>query len=293
MASRNVYCSNYHQKRHFRGPICNLETDEELFQFSPHLHITPYSQYAATLFTTSLIDAHSWSDFWCFSFFAREIFSSQIFLSVPQTRPKWKPSEKFLFGSRKILSTLPKRIEHLLTAFNDFMTFRTEHTWRNTKSSKIVSCCLVHSALSDPCINWPTTRKECVKWFSIKQDTKCGQTSVSKNLNRWGGREVGIIKQNSLRKPGVSGLLAGLWILSRSPSSLVCPSIDSSFAGGDSDAHAGLDESVRNDSLPVPVPADELLPEPKSKPLNLENFYQSSRITSKTSHEQLQNTHLI
>jgi hypothetical protein len=86
---------------------------------------------------------------------------------------------------------------------------------------------------------------------------------------------------HSLLKPGVSGLLAGLCILSRSPSSLVCPSIDSSFAGGDSEAQAGLDESVRKESLPVPpVPLDELLPEPKSKPLNLENFYQSSRITT-------------
>lgn len=56
--------------------------------------------------------------------------------------------------------------------------------------------------------------------------------------------------------------------------------MDSSLAGGDNEAHAGLDESVRKDSLPVPpVPADELFPEPKSKPLNLENFYQSSRFT--------------
>jgi hypothetical protein len=87
---------------------------------------------------------------------------------------------------------------------------------------------------------------------------------------------------NSLLNPGVSGLRLGLQSLSRSPSSLVCPSIDSSFAGGDNEAHAGLDESVRKDSLPVPpVPADELFPEPKSKPLNLENFYQSSRFTSK------------
>lgn len=72
----------------------------------------------------------------------------------------------------------------------------------------------------------------------------------------------------SLLKPGVSGLLVGLSILSRSPSSLVCPSIDSSFAGGDNDAQAGLEESVRYDSLPVPAP----LPDPNSKPLNLENF---------------------
>lgn len=85
---------------------------------------------------------------------------------------------------------------------------------------------------------------------------------------------------HSLLKPGVSGLRAGLQILSRSPSSLVCPSIDSSFTGGDSEAHAGLDESVRNDSLPVPpLVADELFPEPKSKPLNFENFYRSSRFS--------------
>lgn len=88
---------------------------------------------------------------------------------------------------------------------------------------------------------------------------------------------------DSRLNPGVSGLLDGLQILSRSPSSLVCPSIDSSFAGGDKEAQAGLEESVRKDSLPVPpVPADdELFPEPKSKPLNLENFYQSSRYISK------------
>jgi hypothetical protein len=83
---------------------------------------------------------------------------------------------------------------------------------------------------------------------------------------------------HSLRNPGVSGLLLGLHNLSRSPSSLVCPSIDSSLAGGDNEAQAGLEESVRKDSLPV-VPAEELFPDPKSKPLNLENFYQSSRFT--------------
>lgn len=38
---------------------------------------------------------------------------------------------------------------------------------------------------------------------------------------------------------------------SRSPSSLVWPSSDSSFTGGDSDVHTGLDESVRNDSFPL------------------------------------------
>lgn len=84
---------------------------------------------------------------------------------------------------------------------------------------------------------------------------------------------------HSLLKPGVSGLLFGLKILSRSPSSLVCPSIDSSFVGGERLAQAGLDESVRNESLPVPPPPppelplpadDELLP--NSRPLNLENF---------------------
>lgn len=79
----------------------------------------------------------------------------------------------------------------------------------------------------------------------------------------------------SLLKPGVSGLRAGLQILSRSPSSLVCPSIDSSLAGGESDAQAGLDESVRNDSLPAPPVLVELFPEPNSKPLNFENFYRS------------------
>jgi hypothetical protein len=64
----------------------------------------------------------------------------------------------------------------------------------------------------------------------------------------------------------------------------VCPSIDSSLAGGEREAQAGLDESVRNESLPVPpVPPDELLPEPNSKPLNLENFYQSSRVITSTS----------
>jgi hypothetical protein len=85
---------------------------------------------------------------------------------------------------------------------------------------------------------------------------------------------------HSLLNPGVSGLRFGLKILSRSPSSLVCPSIDSSFVGGDNDAQAGLDESVRNESLPVPVPplpVDELLPDPNNRPLNLENFYQSSQ----------------
>lgn len=38
---------------------------------------------------------------------------------------------------------------------------------------------------------------------------------------------------------------------SRSPSSLVCASSDSSLTGGDNDVQAGLDESVRNDSLPL------------------------------------------
>uniref|UniRef100_A0A8W7PUQ3 Uncharacterized protein n=1 Tax=Anopheles coluzzii TaxID=1518534 RepID=A0A8W7PUQ3_ANOCL len=47
---------------------------------------------------------------------------------------------------------------------------------------------------------------------------------------------------------------------SRSPSSLVWPSSDSSLAGGDSDVQAGLDESVRKDSDPEPD-------EPNSKPL--------------------------
>lgn len=86
-------------------------------------------------------------------------------------------------------------------------------------------------------------------------------------------KNIKIIKDiYSLRKPGVSGLRDGLQILSRSPSSLVCPSIDSSFAGGDNEAHAGLDESVRNDSLPPPPVLVELFPEPNNKPLNLENF---------------------
>lgn len=52
-------------------------------------------------------------------------------------------------------------------------------------------------------------------------------------------------------KPGTSGLRSGLQIRSRSPSSLVCPSRDSSFTGGDNDVHAGLEESVRKDSLPL------------------------------------------
>lgn len=52
-------------------------------------------------------------------------------------------------------------------------------------------------------------------------------------------------------KPGVSGLLSGLQIRSLSPSSLVCPSSDSSFTGGDNELQAGDDESVRNDSLPL------------------------------------------
>lgn len=52
-------------------------------------------------------------------------------------------------------------------------------------------------------------------------------------------------------KPGTSGLRSGLQIRSRSPSSLVCPSSDSSFTGGDNDVHAGLEESVRKDSLPL------------------------------------------
>lgn len=130
------------------------------------------------------------------------------------------------------------------------------------------------------------TRLECVKWFSIKRVTKCGHRGARVAVQQC--RCFWCV--HSLLKPGVSGLRAGLWFRSRSPSSLVCPSIDSSLTGGDSDAQAGLDESVRNDSLPVPP--DELLPEPKSKPLNLENFYQSSRIT-RNPQRQLRNTHLI
>lgn len=67
--------------------------------------------------------------------------------------------------------------------------------------------------------------------------------------------------------PGVSGLRSGgLHIRSLSPSSLVCPSNDSSFTGGDNDVHAGLDESVRNDSLLVPPPFDDVpfVPLPKT-----------------------------
>jgi hypothetical protein len=52
--------------------------------------------------------------------------------------------------------------------------------------------------------------------------------------------------------------------------------MDSSLAGGDNEAQAGLEESVRNDSLPPPPVPVELLPEPNSKPLNFENFYQSA-----------------
>lgn len=58
---------------------------------------------------------------------------------------------------------------------------------------------------------------------------------------------------NSRLNPGVSGLRDGLQMRSRSRSlsSLVlCPSRDSSFVGGDRLVQAGLDESVRNDSLP-------------------------------------------
>lgn len=58
--------------------------------------------------------------------------------------------------------------------------------------------------------------------------------------------------QHLRRKPAVpSGLRSGLQIRSRSPSSLVCASCDSSLTGGDNDAQAGDDESVRNDSLPL------------------------------------------
>lgn len=60
-----------------------------------------------------------------------------------------------------------------------------------------------------------------------------------------------IFRFYSRLKPGVSGDRSGLQIRSRSPSSLVCPSSDSSFTGGDNEVHAGLDESVRNDSLPL------------------------------------------
>lgn len=52
--------------------------------------------------------------------------------------------------------------------------------------------------------------------------------------------------------------------------------MDSSLAGGEREAQAGLEESVRKDSLPPPPVLVELLPEPNSKPLNLENFYQSA-----------------
>lgn len=64
-------------------------------------------------------------------------------------------------------------------------------------------------------------------------------------------------KQYSRLNPCVSGLFAGLQFLSRSPSSLVCPSNDSSLTGGDNEVHAGLDESVRNDSLLVPPPLNK------------------------------------
>lgn len=53
------------------------------------------------------------------------------------------------------------------------------------------------------------------------------------------------------RNPGASGERSGLQMRSRSPSSLVWASSDSSLTGGDNDVHAGLDESVRNDSLPL------------------------------------------
>lgn len=51
--------------------------------------------------------------------------------------------------------------------------------------------------------------------------------------------------------PDASGDRSGLQMRSRSPSSLVWPSSDSSLTGGDSDVHTGLDESVRNDSFPL------------------------------------------
>lgn len=62
---------------------------------------------------------------------------------------------------------------------------------------------------------------------------------------------IKIASYNSRLKPEASGERSGLQIRSRSPSSLVCASNDSSFTGGESDVHAGLDESVRNDSLPL------------------------------------------
>lgn len=58
-------------------------------------------------------------------------------------------------------------------------------------------------------------------------------------------------KQYSRRNPDASGERSGLQMRSRSPSSLVCASSDSSLTGGDNDVQAGLDESVRNDSLPL------------------------------------------
>lgn len=70
--------------------------------------------------------------------------------------------------------------------------------------------------------------------------------------------ESKIIMSNSIisfvdlrRNPGTSGERSGLQIRSRSPSSLVWASSDSSLTGGDNDVQAGLDESVRNDSLPL------------------------------------------
>lgn len=62
------------------------------------------------------------------------------------------------------------------------------------------------------------------------------------------------------RKPDASGERSGLQMRSRSPSSLVCASNDSSLTGGDNDVHAGLDESVRNDSLPLnKIPYEKLM----------------------------------
>lgn len=65
--------------------------------------------------------------------------------------------------------------------------------------------------------------------------------------------------RHSRLNPGVlSGLRSGVQIRSRwSPSSLVCPSIDSSLTGGDMEWHAGLEDSeVRKDSLAPPPPPD-------------------------------------
>jgi hypothetical protein len=69
--------------------------------------------------------------------------------------------------------------------------------------------------------------------------------------------------------------------------------MDSSFAGGEREAHAGEEESVRKDSLPPPPVLVELFPEPNSKPLNLENFFQLDSTCRVRKAVAFSTTHLI